>query len=153
MAYNPKWIKSTEVVKRDGTNTLLADWNIGDKRKIILDELRIQDSDGLTISDSTGISLVYVNEEKIRVGRSDEANITIDTTTSNITISALGSQGSSGPALIMSGSDNIGDVYFDVRVGQNIGSENSMFRLEYKVLLKFFFLLYILFSSIFHYLN
>ena len=62
MTFNPKWIKSTEVVKRDGSNSLTNDWNIGDKKKIILDELRIQDSDGFIISDTTGNILFFIDE-------------------------------------------------------------------------------------------
>ena len=32
MSYNPKWVKGTEVVKRDGSNALTDDWDIGDTR-------------------------------------------------------------------------------------------------------------------------
>jgi hypothetical protein len=63
MTYNPKWIKGNEVVKRDGSNELTNDWDIGDKRKLILDELRIQDQDGFTISDTTGNPVVQVDDD------------------------------------------------------------------------------------------
>lgn len=67
MTYNPKWVKENEVVKRDGSNPLSGEWNIGDKQRIILDELRIQDSDGLTISDTTGVVVVHIEDEDGRV--------------------------------------------------------------------------------------
>ena len=54
MAYDPKWIRDDDAVKRDGTNDLTGDWDIGDARKILLDELRIRDTSGLTVSDTTG---------------------------------------------------------------------------------------------------
>ena len=62
MTFNPKWIRSPEVVKRDGSNTLTSDWDIGDKRKLILDELRIQDTDGLVISTNTGNTVVHIDD-------------------------------------------------------------------------------------------
>ena len=62
MTFNPKWIRSPEVVKRDGSNTLTSDWDIGDKRKLILDELRIQDTDGFVISDTTGNTVVHIDD-------------------------------------------------------------------------------------------
>ena len=63
MTYNPKWAKKNIVVKRDGTNTLTGDWNVGDKKKIILDELRMQDSDGITITDTSGVSVFHIDND------------------------------------------------------------------------------------------
>lgn len=67
MTYNPKWTKSNEVIKRDGSTPLSGDWDIGDKQRIVLDELRMQDSDGFTISDTTGDVAVHVEDESGRV--------------------------------------------------------------------------------------
>ncbi|MFW9871745.1 MAG: hypothetical protein ACFFG0_01500 [Candidatus Thorarchaeota archaeon] len=63
MTFNPKWINGDKVVKRDGSNPLSDDWNIGDKRGIILDTLKIQDEDGFTIVDSTGMVVAHIEDE------------------------------------------------------------------------------------------
>jgi hypothetical protein len=34
MTFNPKWIKSTEVIKRDGQNSLTGDWILVIRRKL-----------------------------------------------------------------------------------------------------------------------
>jgi len=67
MTYNPNWVKEDEVIKRNGSTPLSDEWNIGDKQRIVLDELRIQDSDGFTISDTTGIPVVHVEDISGRV--------------------------------------------------------------------------------------
>jgi len=54
MAYDPKWIRDDAVVKRDGTNDLTGNWDVGDEKKIILDELQIRDTSGLKVTDTTG---------------------------------------------------------------------------------------------------
>lgn len=63
MSYNPKWIRDDAVVKRDGTNELTDDWDIGNERRIVLDELRIRDTSGLTISDTTANPLLTIENE------------------------------------------------------------------------------------------
>ena len=70
MSYNPKWVKGTEVVKRDGSNALTDDWDIGDTRRIILDELRIRDDTGLLVTDTTGNLVADFNEDLIVLGTS-----------------------------------------------------------------------------------
>ena len=91
MTFNPKWIKSTEVVKRDGSNSLTNDWNIGDKQKIILDELRIQDSDGFVISDTTGNILFYIDEsaKTIKFNKGSEVDEISNNSATNGTSSLL----------------------------------------------------------------
>jgi len=54
MTFNPKWINEDKVVKRDGSNSLTDEWDIGDKQRIVLDAIKIEDEDGFTIVDSTG---------------------------------------------------------------------------------------------------
>ena len=63
MSYDPKWIRDDAVVKRDGTNDLTGDWDIGNQRKIILDELQMRDASGLTISDTTANVLVSIDNQ------------------------------------------------------------------------------------------
>ena len=63
MSYDPKWVRDDAVVKRDGTNDLTGDWDIGNQRKIVLDELQIRDASGLTISDTTANILVSVDNQ------------------------------------------------------------------------------------------
>ena len=63
MSYDPKWVRDDAVVKRDGTNDLTGDWDIGNQRKIILDELQMRDASGLTISDTTANILVSVDNQ------------------------------------------------------------------------------------------
>lgn len=67
MTFDPRWTKSNEVIRRDGSTPLSDEWDIGDKQRIVLDELRIQDSDGFTISDTTGIPVVHVEDISGRV--------------------------------------------------------------------------------------
>jgi len=54
MSYDPKWIRGDLVVRRDGTNDLTGDWDIGDSRIIILEQLRIRSGSSFYISDSSG---------------------------------------------------------------------------------------------------
>ena len=91
MTFNPKWIKSTEVVKRDGSNSLTNDWNIGDKQKIILDELRMQDADGFIISDTTGNILFYIDEsaKTIKINKGSEVDEISNNSSTNETSSLL----------------------------------------------------------------
>ena len=63
MSYDPKWVRDDAVVKRDGTNDLTGDWDIGNSRKIILDELQMRDASGLTISDTTANILVSIDNQ------------------------------------------------------------------------------------------
>jgi len=63
MSYDPSLVRGTAVVKRDGTNDLTGDWDIGNQRKIILDELQMRDASGLTISDTTANILVSVDNQ------------------------------------------------------------------------------------------
>lgn len=63
MSYDPKWIRDDAVVKRDGTNDLTGDWDIGNQRKIILEELQMRDASGLTIADTTSNILVSVDNQ------------------------------------------------------------------------------------------
>lgn len=63
MSYDPKWIRDDAVVKRDGTNDLTGDWDIGNQRRIVLEELQIRDASGLTISDTTANILVSVDNQ------------------------------------------------------------------------------------------
>ena len=63
MSYDPKWIRDDAVVKRDGTNDLTGDWDIGNQRKLILEELQIRDASGLTIADTTSNILVSVDNQ------------------------------------------------------------------------------------------
>lgn len=109
MTFNPKWIKSTEVIKRDGTNALTGDWNVGDKKKIILDFLQIQDVDGFTIIDETAVSVFHINgitgDVALKKGSAVNEisnNSSTDSTSSLLTSSAIheliltGTSGSSG---------------------------------------------------------
>jgi hypothetical protein len=63
MSYDPSLVRGSAVVKRDGTNDLTGDWDIGNQRKIILDELQMRDASGLTISDTTANILVSVDNQ------------------------------------------------------------------------------------------
>ena len=63
MSYDPKWIRDDAVVKRDGTNDLTGDWDIGNQIRIVLDELQMRDASGLTISDTTGNILVSIDNQ------------------------------------------------------------------------------------------
>jgi hypothetical protein len=41
MSYDPKWIRDDAVVKRDGTNDLTGDWDVGISQRIIsIEELQ-----------------------------------------------------------------------------------------------------------------
>ena len=62
MAYDPRLIRDDAAVKRDGANTLTSDWDIGDERKIILDELQVRDASGLTVSDTTGNVVAHITD-------------------------------------------------------------------------------------------
>jgi len=64
MAYDPKLIRDDAVVKRDGANILTDDWDIGDERRIILDELRIRDNSGFTITDTTGNTVAHITDSE-----------------------------------------------------------------------------------------
>jgi len=63
MTYDPRWVRDTAVVKRDGTNALTGDWDIGNQRSIILEELQMRDASGLTISDTTANILVSLDNQ------------------------------------------------------------------------------------------
>lgn len=53
-----KWyddlLQHLDYLRRDATLTLLADWDIGDGRKILADEIRARDGDGLKLYDDGG---------------------------------------------------------------------------------------------------
>ena len=91
MTYNPTWIKGTEVVKRDGSNTLFNDWDVGDKKRIIIDELRMKDSDGFVISDSTGTPALSIEnvEGKLSLRTGVGVNEISNDSTSSLTTQLL----------------------------------------------------------------
>ena len=57
MSYDPKWIRDDAVVKRDGTNDLTGDWDIGNQRKIILDEFNLRDDHSVNDRVQVGVGL------------------------------------------------------------------------------------------------
>lgn len=63
MTYDPKLIRDDEVVKRDGTNSLTDDWDVGDGRTVLLDEIQIRDTSGLSVSDTTGNVVAKITDE------------------------------------------------------------------------------------------
>jgi hypothetical protein len=62
MTFDPKWIRKDLVVKRDGTNPLTGDWEVGDNKKIILDSLQMQDHDGFKITDTSSIAVFTITD-------------------------------------------------------------------------------------------
>lgn len=61
MTYDPKLIRGDQVIKKDGTISLDADWDIGNNN-LIFDKLQSRDSNGFSISDSTGNLLLSYDE-------------------------------------------------------------------------------------------
>jgi hypothetical protein len=62
-----------EYVKRDGSVTLTDNWDIGDTRKILTDEIRARDGDGLALySTSSGIFINSAGEVGINTATPDE---------------------------------------------------------------------------------
>ena len=57
-----------DYVKRDGSLALTSDWDIGDTRKIITDEIRARDSAGLKLHDDAGMGLFVEDGGYVGIG-------------------------------------------------------------------------------------
>ena len=55
-------------VKRDGSLALTADWDIGDTRKILADEVRARDGDGLKLYDDGGNGIFVEDGGQVGIG-------------------------------------------------------------------------------------
>jgi len=57
-----------EVLKHDGSVSLSADWDIGDNRKIMSDEIRARNSDGLRLYDKGGSGIFISDGGSVGIG-------------------------------------------------------------------------------------
>ena len=84
-----------DYVKRDGSLALTSDWDIGDARKILADEIRARDGDGLKLYDDGGNGLFI----------EDGGYVGIGTTNPGVPLEVNGSSTIKGNILL---GDNIG---------------------------------------------
>ena len=68
------YASDSTVLKKDGSVALTANWDIGDGRILIADEVRARDAAGLKLFDDAGIGLFVKDGGNIGVGTTDPAN-------------------------------------------------------------------------------
>lgn len=76
LAYDPgsgKWINQTPseagIIAADGSVPLSADWDIGDTRKILADQIQARDAAGLKLTDDAGNGIFLADGGGVGVGR------------------------------------------------------------------------------------
>lgn len=68
-----------QVLKRDGSVNLAADWDVGDERCIKTDEIRARDSDGLGLYNDSGFGIFIKDNDRIGIGtQTPLAKLSID---------------------------------------------------------------------------
>lgn len=68
-----------QVLKKDGSVELTDDWDIGDGRRIIIDEIKARDADGLGLYNDSGFGIFIGADNKVGVGTKDPfAKLAID---------------------------------------------------------------------------
>ena len=58
-------------LKKDGSETLTSDWDIGNDRKVLADEIRARDGDGLKIYDDGGNGIFVKDSGKVGIKTTD----------------------------------------------------------------------------------
>lgn len=118
-----KWYDDTlqhlDYLRRDATLTLLADWDIGDGRKILADEIRARDGAGLKLCDDAGNGILVKDGGWVGLG-------TIPTRPLHI---YRNSAGDNTTSMIIIDEDGNGDASLNFRLtgvkSYSIGLDNS----------------------------
>lgn len=67
--------EKTDIIRHDGSVELTNDWNIGDGRKIIAEQIRARDSDGLSLFEDGGVGIFVKDGGNVGIGTTSPSDI------------------------------------------------------------------------------
>jgi len=74
-----KWTNQTPseagILAADGSVPLTADWDIGDGRKVLADQIQARDADGLKLTDDAGDGVFVADGGKVGIGTTEPDNL------------------------------------------------------------------------------
>lgn len=71
--------KEDQILKKDGSVALTADWDIGDKNRIRADQIMARDSEGLGLCDESGLGIFIKSGGNVGIGtQTSSARLAID---------------------------------------------------------------------------